>query len=265
MNKICKAFLTVCMSFSLTGCFSALYTKTAANDFSDKSACVEVNDIDNLVDNVENMMYKTNALTGTYRLYTSKQNYSLEFNAITNEKRVDWYLYAKTTMQGKQVSVYLKDQKMYVIYPNNGANVILKDSMENIVKEAKTTLENLNAQYNKEKLENYLLGGKLEGFDFDMMKDIGTFEKKADKYTITLTHNNLTWEYDVTLDTFLIVETRCSGEGFNSVLNFNYPKEISITYPMGLDFLTMNIEDVKEILKIDSFSELLQPNVDVVE
>ena len=152
-----------------------------------------------------------------------------------------------------------------LVNPNNGANVILKDSMTNVIGETKTTLENLNAQYNEENLENLLTGDKFEGFDFEMMKNQGTYVTKDSVYTITLENNGLTWEYDIDKNNYLIVETRCQGDGFNSVLKLNYPKQLSITYPMGLDFLTMNIEDVKDILKVDSFSELLEPNVDVVE
>ncbi|MBR3891646.1 MAG: hypothetical protein IKJ30_06230 [Bacilli bacterium] len=265
MNKILKGVMTALMTFSLTGCFSTIYTKEASNDFSDTSKCVEVTNVDTLVDNTKNMMNKTNALTGTYTLTTNKQIYNLEFNAITNEKRIDWNLYAKTTIQDKAISVYLKEQKLYIIYPNNGANVILKDTMVNVVKEAKTTLQNLKAQYNEENLENLLMGNKLEGFDFQMMKDKGSYVLNGDIYTLTLENNGLVWEYDIDKNTYLIEETRCTGEGFNSVLKFNFPKKISITYPMGLDFLTMNIEDVKEILEVTSFSELLEPNVDVEE
>ena len=265
MNKFFKFISTMCLTLSLTGCMSTLYTKSALNDFSDKSKCSAVEDIEDLTSNSKNMMYKTRALTGTYTLDNGKQIYDLEFNVITNEKRIDWNLYAKTVIQDKTISVYLKEQKLYVIYPNNGANVILKDSMANVIDETKTTLENLNAQYNEENLENLLTGNKFEGFDFEMMKNHGSYVVKDSVYTITLVNNGLTWEYDIDKDSYLITETRCQGEGFNSVLKLNYPKELSITYPMGLDFLTMNIEDVKDILKVDSFSELLEPNVDVVE
>ena len=137
--------------------------------------------------------------------------------------------------------------------------------MKNVLEEAETTLENLNAQYNKDKLEQYLTGDKLEGFDFNNMKEKGSYTLNEGVYTISLEHNNLSWEYDIDSSTYLIVETRCSADTFSSVLKFNYPKELTITYPMGLDFLTMNIEDVKEILKVESFSELLQPDIDVVE
>ena len=69
-----------------------------------------------MIDNRKKMMNKTKALTGTYTLTTNKQIYNLEFNAITNEKRIDWNLYAKTTIQDKAISVYLKEQKLYIIY-----------------------------------------------------------------------------------------------------------------------------------------------------
>ena len=265
MNKFFKVLTTAFMAFSLSGCMSTLYSKSATNNFNDTSKTVTVETIDNLVDNVSLMTNKTNALTGTYQLTTNTETYKIEFNAITPQKRIDWNLYAKASVKGKVVSVYLKEGKLYVIYPNNGANVILKDSMTNVIKEAETTLRNLKAQYNEENLENLLIGDKLEGFDFEMMKEKATYEVKTDKYVITLENAGLVWEYDVDPSTYLIKETRCKGEGFNSVLKFSYPKELTITYPMGLDFLTMNIEDVKKVLEVDSFSELLKPNVDVVE
>jgi len=265
MNKIFKAISTIFMGVALSGCTSSLYTRNAVNDFSDMSGVKSVTDIDSLTDNVMLMMNKTNALTGTYTLDTGEQLYEIEFNAITNSKRINWDLYAKAKVDDTNISIYLKNQKLYMIYPNNGANVILKDSMQNVVDEAEVTLENLNAQYNKDKLEQYLTGDKLEGFDFNNMKEKGSYVLNDGIYTISLEHNNLFWEYDIDASTYLIVETRCSADTFDSVLKFNFPRELTITYPMGLDFLTMNIEDVKEVLKIDSFSELLQPDVDIVE
>lgn len=265
MNKFLKMTMTLLMTLSLAGCMSATYTRSAENDFSDTASCVEVNELEDLVNNTHTMMYKTKGITGTYQLHTTKQDYELEFSAVTTDKRLNWSLYAKTVIDDKTINVYLKEQKMYVIYPNNGANVILKDSMSNVVSEAKSTLENLNAQYNQDNLENLLTGDKFEGFDFEMMKEKGSYTLSDGTYTLTLENNGLVWEYDINAQTYLIEETRCTGEGFNSVLKISYPKKISITYPMGLDFLTMNIEDVKSILEIDSFSDLLQSNIDIEE
>jgi hypothetical protein len=206
-------------------------------------------------------MDTVSAISGTYELINTKQTFNITFDAIVKDKRADWDLYAKTSFDDKEVTIYFKDNKFYVIYPNNGANVIIKDTISNLVIEADDTLDKLNATYNEDNLENLISGDKLAGFNFIGMKESATYVKNDNNtYTISYTENDLNWEYDISSN-YLIVETRCNAINFNSTLVFTYPETVSITYPMGLDFLTVNIKDVKNVLEITSFAELIDPSL----
>lgn len=261
MKKIIKmlACLAICLSF--TGCFSKVYTRTGSNQLDNCQTCKEVEDITNLVDNIMIMNKSVNSVNGNYTLVNSKDTYNLSFVAITKEKRAEWDLSAKTVIDNKEIKIYAKDGKFYVVYPNNGANIILKDTMENLLKEAKETLEILEAKYNKENLENLILGDKFAGINFEEIKKSGEYVKNNDgTYTITYIENGATWTYQVSSN-YLIEVIKCSDVSFNSTLNLEYPKETSIVYPNGLDFFTVNIQNVKKLLEVESFAQVIDPSL----
>lgn len=266
MKKIAKvitlSLIGIATCFSFTGCFSTLYTREGKNTIKDTCEdCVAVTNIENLVDNVENTMKKVGAVKGTYSLTNTKDTYEVTFDIVIKEKRKDWDLYAITYYKEKDITIYFKDKKFYIIYPNNGANLIMKDSLENLVAETEKSLEKLNATYDKENLSNMMLGDKLEGFEFDLIREKGTYvDNKNGTYTLKFTKNDLEWEYDVASN-YLIKEIRCEAVNFNSTMKIEYPENLSITYPMGLDFLTVDIEEVKEILEIKTFAEIIDEDL----
>lgn len=261
MKKITKILICLLMCLLLTGCFSKVYTRTSENDLDVCNNCNEVNDIDTLVDNIQIMNEKVNAINGTYLLTNTKDTYKISFDIITKDKRLNWDLKAETTLDDKEIKLFLKDGKFYVVYPYNGANIILKDTMENLVIELEVALKELNASYKEDNLENLVLGDKFAGFDFEKMKENASYIKNQDgSYTITLVDDSLTWIYEISSN-YLITTTKCNADNFESVLTFSYPKNNSITYPNGLDFFTVNIENVKKILEIDNFAQLIDPSL----
>lgn len=262
MNKIVKILSCIAMCFSFTGCFSTLYTRNATNTIDTScSGCKEVTNIESLVDNVEYTMNQVDAVRGSYNLVNTKQTFEVNFDIITNDKRVNWDAYATTKIDEKEIVVYLKDSKFYIIYPNNGANVIIKDDIADIVSETEDTLDKLNATYQKDNLKNMMTGNKLEGFIFDEYKEKGTYKVNDNgTYTMFYEDSDLSWEFDIS-SSYLIEEVRCSAINFNSTLELTYPKDISINYPMGLDFLTVDIGDVKKMLEINSFAELIDEDL----
>ena len=261
MKRIGKLFVCLLMCMLFTGCFSNVFIRSSTNSLTVCEECSQPTNIDELIDNIKSMMKKIKGISGSYEITNTKNTYQITFDVITKDKRIDWELYSRTIYDDKAVMIYFKDSKFYVIYQNNGANVIMKDSIVNLVEEVQDTLDKLNATYNKDNLENLVTGDKLEGFNFEGMKENATYVENQDgTYTITYLENGLTWEYDIS-ENYLITKTRCSAINFNSTLVFNYPDSIEITYPMGLDFLTLDIGEVKDILKIESFAELIDESL----
>lgn len=266
MRKVAKflavGVLTLVTFFSSSGCFSSIYTRKGENKIEQTcSDCQAVTDIITLVDNIEKTMKQAGAIKGTYKLTNTKDTYDISFDIVLKEKRENWDLYAKTYFKEKDITLYFKDKKFYLIYPNNGANLIMKDSIAKLVVETEQSLDKLNATYDKDNLKNMMMGDKLEGFDFVAIKETGSYVKNSDgTYTIQFVKNSLNWEYDVSSN-FLVKEIRCNAENFNSILKFEYPESLSITYPMGLDFLTVDIEEVKEILEIETLAEIIDEDL----
>ena len=266
MKKGLKILTVLALCFSFTGCFSDMYTRIGKNDMASICTdCSQVTDINKLIDNIEYSMNKMGALEGTYYLTNTQNSYEIHFDCIAKEKRVDWDVYAKTAFDGKEVTLYIKDQNIYVVYPNNGANIIIKDKLMDVIDEFEEALDQLNASYDKNNFEEMLTGEKIAGFNFELMREIASYVANKDgTYTIIFEENGKNWELYVSAN-FMITEVRCEAINFTSKLQFTYPDRLEITYPMGLDFLTVDIHDVKNILEVDSLAELIDPSLKETE
>ena len=263
MKKIAKVLTSLMMCFSVSGCVSNMYSRSASNNIESVcSECANVESIESLIDNIEIMMNKVKGVSGNYTLTNTKTTYDVEFDIITKDKRLNWDLSAKISYNDKDVKLYLKDGKFYVVYPNNGANVILKDSLTTMVKEIEETLDTLDATYDKENLNEVITGDKLEGFNFDKLKTEGTYVKNSDgSYIVTYANDGVEWQYVVTSN-YLVKEVRSEAANFTSVLNIEYPKSVGIEYLNGLDFLTLDIDDAKSLLGVDNFAYLIDPDLE---
>jgi hypothetical protein len=204
MKKITKVFslgiLALVTCFASTGCFASLYTRKGENKIEQACTdCKPVTDIFSLVENIEIMMKKVGVIKGNYKLTNTKGTYDISFEAVLANKRENWDVHAKTTYNDKNIEFYTKNKKFYLIYPNNGANLIMKDSLDNLVVETKSTLDNLNVTYDKENLKDLIMGDKLEGFDFEIIKTNASFVQNEDStYSIRYLKDSLVCEYVVT-------------------------------------------------------------------
>lgn len=260
MKKFIKVMICLLMCFSFGGCFNKMYKRTTKNTIECQD-CMVVNNMETLMDNVEKTMDSVDGVKLDYTLVNTKETFKASFDMITTGERRNWDVFSKIHFGDTDMNAYLKDGKLYVIYPHNGANVVLKDDLKAFVNETQDSLDLLNANYDKDNLEEFMLGDKLAGFYFDNLKEKGTYIKNSDgSYLITYKENDLVWEMDVS-SKYLFKEVRCSAENFVSVLKFEYPSEVSIEYPMGLDFLTLNIEEAKEVLKVDNFAQIFDKDL----
>lgn len=239
-----------------------MYTRTGKNEIKEVcDDCKQVEDIGDLVENLENNMNKIGAMSGKYFLTNTQNSYEINFEFIVKDKRIDWDMQTGFYFDDKQITMYLKDQNIYVVYPNNGANIVVKDQLVDVVDEFEAALDELNASYDKENFPEIMTGDKLAGFNFETLKTIGEYVVNEDgTYTVSYVENDKKWEYDISSN-FMFSEIRCEAINFTSKLVLEYPEKLEITYPMGLDFLTVDIEDVKKILEVDSLAELVDPNI----
>ena len=262
MKKSLKVISCLVLCFSLTGCMSNAYKRSAENNIASVcTSCKNVETIDDLVDNVVLQMNTVNAIKGTYSLTNTKNTYSASFEMITKENRAEWDVYAKANMNDKDVTIYAKNGKLYITYPKNGANLVIKDTYENFLTEMLDSMDKLKATYDKEDFKKLFTGKKLDGLKFDYIRENGSYVKLPDNsYKVTFIENDLEKEYLVTSN-FLLKEYKCTGANFSYTIAVEYPSEVTINYPMGLDFLTNNISSVKKVLDVDSFAELIDESL----
>ena len=172
MKKGVKILTCLAMCFSFSGCFSSLYQRSATNNIETVcSSCKQVDGIETLVENIEKSMNKVNGISGTYDLTNTKSTFHFDFDVVTKDKKINWDLAAKGRQDDTEISLYLKDKKFYIVYPNNGANIILKDDLTKMVKEIEAAFDALNAAYDKDNLKSTVIGDKLEGFGLKEIKE----------------------------------------------------------------------------------------------
>lgn len=238
-----------------------MYSRSATNSLNVCENCKTVDGASTLVDNIEKAMNNVNAVKGSYVLKNTKKTYEFTFDIITKDKKINWDVAARGSFDSKEVSFYLKDKKFYIVYPNNGANIILKDDLTKMVKEIDETLDIMDASYNKKELESIITGSKLSGIDFETIKEHASYQVNSDKtYTVTHTSGTTKFEYIITSN-FLIKSMIVTADNFTSTLNLEYPENVKIEYPNGLDFLTLNIEDTKKLLEVDNFAQVIDPDL----
>ena len=262
MHKLFKTLMCVGMSLALMGCsINNIYSRSATNQIESVcSNCKQVTNVSSLMENVEQVMGKVQAIKGNYELINTKETFEFSYSVITKDKKVNWELSADLKYGDTMIQFYARDKKFYVVYPYNGANVILKDDIQDMVVELEDTLDNLNATYDKDNLSEVVTGDKLAGLDFTLIKENGSYEFENGVYVITYVSNGVVWELDISSN-FLIKEIRSSASNFTSKAKFEYPETLTITYPNGLDFITLDIADAKNLLEIESFAQLIDPNL----
>ena len=84
--------------------------------------------------------------------------------------------------------------------------------------------------------------------------------EKGDVLEVTYFKDDVEWNYYITSN-FLISKITSRASNFTSSLTLEYPKTITIEYPNGLDFITLDIDDAKKLLEVDNFAHLIDPDL----
>ena len=133
------------MSLSLMGCaVNNIYSRNATNQIESVcSNCKQVDGVLPLIENVEKVMNTVQAVKGNYELVNTKETFEFAFDIITKDKKLNWELFADGKYGDQKLQFYARDKKFYIVYPYNGANVILKDDLQDMIVEIEDTLDEL--------------------------------------------------------------------------------------------------------------------------
>lgn len=241
MKKIIRIFLLVIGVFAIGGC-------------NDKEVVTDVSLLTYLdSSNNENISYnlglvanelKSASFTGSLKIKDKTYNFSGE--VIINDSIKDSLLH----INYKNNNLYLKNGNVYLSYYYNNTNVIVKDSLDAFSKEIISLLKTKGIQCNEEKINNILNNMSLIDINFDeVSKKIEKVESGfVIKYKDSSTYLN---------DKYLPITFDFIKNDVSLNINFVY-NSVKIKMPIGYDLLTSDIEDIKQLLRVDNISELIK-------
>jgi hypothetical protein len=144
----------------------------------------------------------------------------------------------------------MKDGVIYLSYYYNNTNVIVKDTLDNFLKEIIASLKNKGVKCNEEKIYDIVKNKSVEDINLDvLMKYLNIeegsyfFENKGVKVSLN--------------DRFLPNELIYVNNKIKSSIRFDY-EDVSIRIPLGYNIFTINIENLKETLDINYVSDLIK-------
>ena len=146
--------------------------------------------------------------------------------------------------------LYLKNGKIYLSYFYNNTNVIVKDNIENYIREIDSILLTKGISFNEENVINFIKNKTIKDIDFNVISKY--VSKVNDGYEIN--HNNLKMKFD---NDYLLEQLSFDKNNVSFALNFKY-SNVKINIPLGYDIFNINIESIKKLLKVDNLSELIK-------
>ncbi len=146
--------------------------------------------------------------------------------------------------------LYLKNGNIYLSYFYKNTNVVVKDSVDNYVKEICNILSSKGIVVSYEKIKDVINNKTLDDVDFNSISE--RVSKISDGYEINYKNLNLNLD-----DTYLVRQLSFKKDNISLNINFDY-SGVKINIPLGYEVFNVNILSVKNLLKVDNLSELIK-------
>jgi len=150
----------------------------------------------------------------------------------------------------KENNLYFKNGNVYLSYFYNNTNVVIKDSVDNYVKEIATLLEEKVNKYNEDKILNIIKNKKIDDIDF---LDISEYVSKQEDH-FNIEYKGFNMEVN---DKYLPTKASYSKNKLIVSVNFNY-EPVSIGVPVGYDLINMSIRGIKDLLDVEDVRDIIK-------
>lgn len=241
MKRIIKVFLLVVGIFAFGGCNS----NKAVTDVS-SLVYLDSSNKENIAYNLSLVARELKGVKFDATVVVKDKQYKFNGEIIIKDSIENSVVH----INYKDNNLYLKNGNVYLSYMYKNTNVIVKDSVENYIGEIVTLLENKGIKCNEEKINEAIKNKNLDDLNFYNIGD--KIEKHDNGYVI---------EYKDTktyLDNnYLPVVFEWSKNDLTIDVNFKY-SPVSISVPVGYDLVDINIKEIKDLLRINSVSDLLK-------
>jgi hypothetical protein len=241
MKKIISIFLLVIGIFSIGGCSSkAVVTDVSSLVYLDNS------NNKNIAYNLSMVAKEIKSVNFSGDLIIKGKKYNFSGEAIIKETIENSLIHIKFNNN----NFYLKNGNVYLSYFYNNTNVIIKDDIDSVVKETIALLKDKGVKCSESKIYDILKNKNIEAIDYEKLSE--KLVKLENGFGIY--YKNLKANLN---DKYLLTSVSYSKKDFLINVNFGYPP-VSIKVPLGYDLINMNVDSIKDLLKIDNISELIK-------
>ena len=241
MKKIIRVFLLVIGIFAIGGCSGKdVVTDVSSLNYLDSSSSENI--AYNLALAADNL--KSASFTG--RLKVKGKTYNFSGEVIIKDSIENSIIH----INYKNNNIYLKNKNIYLSYYYNNTNVIIKDSVDNFTDEVISLLKNYNVKCNESVIYDIIKNKGFEDINFDYLskKIVEVDNGFVIDYKGSKTYLN---------NKYLPIVFSYSKKDISLSLNVSY-NPVKISVPIGYDLINMQIEDVKDLLKVKNVSELIK-------
>ena len=241
MKKIISIFLLVIGVFSFVGC-------------SDKEVITDVSSLSYLdSSSKENIAYNLELVSNEVK--------SIKFDGVLKIKENEYKFSGEAIVKGSiedslvhinygKNNLYLKKGNIYLSYFYRNTNVIIKDDIDNFIKEVVVLLENKNINCDENKISKVIKEKELKDINYKTISEYITNEENglSINYKDSITKLN---------NYYLPTAFYFSKNDMSVSVNFNYER-VSVKVPFGYDLLNSSLDDIKDLLRVNNISELIK-------
>lgn len=241
MKKVFRIFLLFVTVFVMAGCSNSINSSNFVNiDY------VEVKDKKDVIYNLTHSLKNISGVSFSGIITIKGEKHEFDGKVIsrgTIESSV-------ININYKNNSFYIKDGNVYINYNHAGANIVIKDTLNNFVEETIVSLENKGVKCNKESIYDIVKNKTID--DINLSKLINFVEISNGEYNFK--YKNL----NVSLNEYFLPEN-VSYENKDIIVSalLSYER-VSISVPVGYNLFTLSIGDIKQLLKVENISDLIK-------
>lgn len=150
----------------------------------------------------------------------------------------------------KDNNLYLKNGNIYLSYMYNNTNVIVKDSVSDFANEIVSILKDKKVNVKEDKVYNILNNKWIDDINYNKVSE---FVKK-DELGYCVEYKGL----KVLLDEKYLPKTLEYNKKDISLKTYFKYNPVKISVPVGYDMINIDIESIKDLLKVDNIGQLIK-------
>lgn len=241
MKRMFRSFLLFLAVFAMAGCSNSIESRNDMN-----INYIDVNGSKDVIYNLKNSLSEIKSFSFKAWITKNDEKYEVEGNVISNGTIENSII----NINYKDGSLLIKDKNVYVSYKYKGYDIVVKDSLDNFIEEIIVSLEKNGVKCDRGEIYDVIRSKKIEDVSLN----------ELDKF-IVISEGSYKFIYDdlkISLnEQFVPEQLSFKKDDIEIKAMFSYDT-VSINVPVKYDLFTLNLNDIKNLMKIENISDLIK-------